>query len=290
MSSPYEVLGVQNTADDAEIKAAFRKLAKKWHPDVNQGNPSAEIKFKEINEAYETLKDPQKRAAYDYMSKPRSGAAAGGFYTQSDWDRRSQYGRATNDAFEEMLREAARRNNGYQSYQSHTLKNKDTILNYSISFEESFTGKEVELRYNVGGKSKTTKVTIPKSVNNGAKIRFAGQGDDTLKDVPAGDLFVIINIKDDPRFVRNDSTVSTTIYIDFIDAMLGTTKRVPCIDGSEINLRVYGGMNPGSSIKVPEKGFYDAYGKRGPMMVEVVMEQPKLNPEQLAALAKIRDL
>jgi DnaJ-class molecular chaperone len=287
----YEVLGISASADESEIKSAFRKLAKQYHPDLNQDDAVAESKFKQINEAYEVLKDPQKRAEYDYRLKSNTGSYSGGQHTSSDWEdmvnRRRQYGHY-NENIEELLREAMRR--GQQS--SYTPpKNKDTNLTYTITFAESFTGKDVELRYKTGsGNTKTVKVQIPRSVNHGSKIRFAGQGDDSISGSPPGDLFVNISVGRDPRFVRNDTSVSTTIFIDFIDAMLGVNKRVPCVDGSEINLRVLAGMNPGNAIRVPEKGFYGPDGKRGPMMVEVVMEQPKLNDAQYAALAQLRDL
>lgn len=295
----YEVLGVSQTATDAEIKSAFRKKAKQYHPDVNQGDAASEAKFKQVNEAYEILKDSQKRAHYDYTLTPKPrGSSNGGkpFDWEEEYNRRRQYGQYSNNRgpyggaeadIEELLREAMRRH----QTQAQPKKNKDTNLTYTITFMESFEGKEVELRYTTGsGSSKTVKVSIPRSVEHGQKIRINGQGDDSIKDAPPGDLYVNIVVARDPRFVRTDWGVSTTIYIDFIDAILGCHKVVPCIDGTSINLRVVAGMVPGASLRVPEKGFYDNKGIRGPMMVEVVMEQPKLNEAQLEALTKIRDL
>lgn len=283
--SHYETLGVSKTADESEIKKAFRALAMKFHPDKNPGNSSAEKKFKEINEAYEILKDPQKRAAYDYENTVRKNQS---WSNAPNWDdtfsKRRQYGNFSDD---EILNEILRRARQNQP----PARNKDTILRYTASLEDVFTGKEVELRYSTAkNPGKTIKINIPRSIVDGTKIRYAGMGDDTYANAPPGDLYVVISIAPNDRFIRNGDTLTTSVTIDFIDAILGVNKRIPCIDGSEINLRIHAGMAPSSHIRVPEKGLWSHQGTRGSMLVEVVMEQPTLNDAQRELLRKVKEL
>lgn len=284
----YDTLGVSKTADADEIKKAFRAKAKQFHPDLNPDDASAAEKFRQVNEAYDVLKDDAKRAEYDRMGSGPKFRDHFNPRSHHNWDDglRRQYSNVDSDLFEELLRRTAQ----HQARQNQ-VKNKDTILKYTMQLEDIFTGKEVELRYSTSRvPNKTIKVSVPKSTRDGAKIRYAGMGDDSNPNAAPGDLYVVITIAPNARFVRNDADISTSVTIDFIDAMLGVNKRVPCIDGSEINLRIHAGMNPGQSIKVPEKGLWNEYGRRGNMMVEVVLQQPKLNNAQYELLAKLKDL
>lgn len=279
MRSPYDILGVTKASTDSEIKQAYHRLAKQYHPDINKDNPSAAEKFKEINAAYDQIKDANKRATYESQNA--------GWGTKQKYDdpfaealRRARQYRQTEDTwYDEILRA-----------QQSARKNKDTNIRYTITLEEAFHGKEVDLKYSTESrKDRTIKIKIPRSIRNGAKIRYVGYGDDSIPGVPAGDLYVIVTIAPNAVFVRNDDTLSTSVSIDFIDAILGKNVRVPTIDGAEINLRIHAGLNPGSHIKVPEMGMYNEFGKRGPMLVEVVMVQPKLTEDQYKLLATIKN-
>ncbi len=283
--SHYETLGVSKAASADEIKKAFRAKAKQFHPDLNPNDANAAEQFRRVNEAYEILKDSTKRAEYDAVGERPKFRDPFGSRTAWDDGLRRQYSNVDNDLFEELLR----RTRDHQARQQQ--KNKDTILKYTMQLEDIYTGKEVELRYSTSRvPNKTIKVSIPKSTRDGAKIRYAGMGDDSNPNAAPGDLYVVITIAPNARFIRNDADISTSVTIDFIEAMLGVNKRIPCIDGSEINLRIHAGMNPGQSIKVPEKGLWNEYGRRGNMMVEVVLQQPKLNNAQYELLAKLKDL
>ncbi|MNK57962.1 Curved DNA-binding protein [compost metagenome] len=289
MPSHYETLGIQKTATADEIKKAFRTKAKQFHPDLNPDNATAAEQFRKVNEAYDVLKDETKRADYDRVG---SGPKFKDHFSPrgSHWDDglRRQYSNVDDHLFEELLRRT--REHQARQNQQH-VKNKDTILKYTMQLEDIYLGKEVELRYSTArNPNKTIKVSIPRSTRDGAKIRYAGMGDDSNPNAPPGDLYVVVTVAPNGRFVRNDSDISTSVTIDFIEAMLGVNKRIPCIDGSEINLRIHAGMNPGQSIKVPEKGLWNEYGRRGHMMVEVVLQQPKLNNAQYELLAKLKDL
>jgi len=282
--SHYDTLGVSKTADEAELKSAFRKLAMRWHPDKNPGDPSAEKRFKEINEAYETLKDPQKRAAYDYESKPKFDFSSKGFG-------RNDHFSDLNDIQDILRKQYGTQGDPFGDMFSHRrpLRNKDIGLKYKITLEESFTGKEATLMYSTANKKdRTITCNIPRSVTNGVKIRYPGQGDDALQGQIPGDVLLEIQIEDHPRFIRDGFNVNTSVEIDFIDAMLGCNRAVPCIDGDIINLRIHAGLKPHAVIRVPERGFWTDNGKRASMMVEVVMVQPKLNQEQVDHLIKAK--
>lgn len=272
----YDILGVSRTASPDEIKKAFRRIALESHPDKNPGNKQAENRFKMANDAYDTLKDPHKREQYDLSLQPRTT------FRNSPFGR--QYG--FEDPFVD-IRQAMYEHMRYPG-------NKDTIIKYAITLREAFEGKTVELKYSTSTRTnKSVRVTIPRSITEGAKIRFAGMGDDSVPNANPGDLYVIITILPDPTFIRSaDGSVHTSLTIDFLDAMMGTNRRITCLDGTEIDLRIPAGLAPGAIIRVPEKGFFRSFGgqveSRSPMLVEIQMEQPKLSPEQYALLAKLK--
>jgi DnaJ-class molecular chaperone len=283
MRSPYDILGVTKTSTDAEIKQAYHRLAKKYHPDINKDDKSAADKFKEISSAYDLIKDADKRLAYETQNAGWSHQGfAGGSQSSDpfvDALRRARQYRQDDNWYEEVLRA-----------QKASRKNKDTLIRYTVTLEEAFRGKDVEIKYSTESrKDRTVKVKIPRSIRDGAKIRYAGMGDDSIPGVPAGDLYIVVSIAPNSVFVRNNETISTSITIDFIDAILGKNVRVPTIDGAEINLRIHAGLNPGSHVKVPEMGMYNEFGRRGPMLVEVVMVQPKLTEAQYELLAKLKN-
>lgn len=272
----YDTLGVSRTASPDEIKKAFRRIALESHPDKNPGDKQAEIRFKQANAAYDTLKDQQKREQYDLSLQPRQT------FRQSPFGR--QYG------FEDPYADLRQAMYEHMRYPG----NKDTIIKYAITLREALEGKSVELKYSTSTRTnKSVKVNIPRSITEGAKIRFAGMGDDSVPNATPGDLYVVITILPDSTFIRGaDGAVHMSLTVDFIDAMIGTNRRITCLDGTEIDLRIPAGLAPGATIRVPEKGFYRSLGgqveSRAPMLVEVQMEQPKLTPEQYASLAKLK--
>jgi len=272
--SHYLTLGVAETATPEEIKKAFRELAKKYHPDANKGDPQSEAKFKRINEAYEILKDPAKRQQYDMQRQGNTfHFRSGGFDPNQGFDPFDIFGF----------------NQG--GFRQNQVRNRDTVVTYVITLEEAFEGKTVDIKFNTGsGTTRTINLAIPRSIHNGTRIRYAGMGEDTVKGVPPGDLYVKILIEPHTQFIRAQFEIVTTIYVDFIDAMIGVNKQVPTIDGKLINLRVHAGMNPGQHIQVPDQGMWRPDGKRGNMIVEVVMEQPVLNNSQIEQLSRIKDL
>lgn len=279
MKDYYQILGVQTAADDAAIKSAYRKLAKEFHPDTNK-DPGAEAKFKEIGEAYDVLKDPQKKAQYDAQ---RNGGFRGG--QTFHWS--NQPGQDSYMDLDEILKDIRRSRNPYPQ----DARNRDIVLGYAITLEEAFSGKEADVTYNISGKEpQNIKFKVPAGIQDGIKLRFSGKGDDAMKDVSPGDLFVRIQIVPHHTFVRMGYHLVTSVTIDYLDAMLGTEKEIPTIEGGKIKMRVPAGIIPGQSLRAAGKGMPVSPTQRGDMMVEVVFDPAKLSDEQRELIEKARAL
>lgn len=279
MKDFYAILGVSNTADDATIKSAYRKLAKEFHPDTNK-DPGAEAKFKEINEAYETLKDKNKRAEYDAM---RLGPRGPQFTWHTNPNMGGGFHHSSNIDLDEILRDI-RRGRGYPE----DARNRDIILSYTITLEEAFTGKDADISYTLPGKEpQSIQFKIPAGIQDGLKLRFQGKGDDSMAGIKAGDLYVKISVAPHQQFVRMGYHLVTSTVIDYMDAMLGAEREIPTIEGGKINMRVPAGIQPGQSLRAAGKGM-PVNGQRGDMMVEVIFQPSKLNEEQRALIEEAR--
>jgi curved DNA-binding protein len=281
MKDYYTILGVEPTADETTIKSAYRKLAKELHPDVNKA-ADAEAKFKEISEAYDTLKDSGKKAEYDAM---RSGMGNGGprgpnFY----WSNRPD----VDIDFEELLRNTG----GFRHQQwSQPPANRDIVLSYAITLEEAFAGKEADISYNLAGKEpQKVKFKVPAGIQDGMKLRFAGKGDDSLVNAPPGHLYIRINIIPHHRFGRIGPNLVTAIDVDYLDAILGTEVEIATIDGGKIKMRVPAGIFPGQSLRASGKGMPVNNTQRGDMLVELNITPSKLTEEQRALIQQAKDL
>lgn len=287
MKDYFKILGVEQTADDATIKAAYRKLAMQYHPDKNPGNSEAEAKFKEISEAYEAIKDAEKRRAYKaQLEANRFRASQDAFHHSSA---HAAYRRASDLDIDEILKDIRRKrfDNGFDA--PSDAKNRDIVLTYHITLEESFHGKETELTYNVPGKSsKVLPLKIPAGIEDGIRIRYVGMGDNTMTHVPPGDLYVKISVMRHPTFVRHGANLSTSVTIDYLDAMLGTEVTVPTIEGTQIKVKIPAGIHPGQSLRATGKGMPTGTNSRGDMHIEVVIVPTILNPEQRSLVEQAR--
>lgn len=244
----YQILGVSKNASEAEIKAAYRKLALQWHPDRNK-SPEATTKFKEINEAYEVLSNPQKRQAYDQFGSEafKSGGFSGqnpfqqgGFYQQgpftytystngtfSGWD----FGGFSDpfEIFEQFF------GGSFSSSETHKRQRRP-IYQTEISFIEAAKGTQKEIVVN----GKTVKIKIPAGIDDGNRIRFP-------------DFDLIVTVKPDKIFQREGLDLYVTAEIDFPSAALGTTIQVPTINGP-VTLKVPAGTQPGTVIRLRGRG------------------------------------
>ncbi len=261
----YKVLGVEKNADEKEIKKAYRKLARKYHPDMNPGNKDAEKRFKEINEAYEVLSDADKRAKYDqlgsnYQQWQRMGGQNQGGFNWSDWFANSnqagtggrtyrvydndQGGPDFSDFFSSIFGGGRTR----ETYKQ-PIRGRDLEQPIEITLEEAYKGTERIL--NRGGKKRT--IRIPPGAREGTRIRVAGEGEPGYAGGQAGDLFLVVNVKAHPQFERQDDALYTDLKVDLYTAVLGGEVHVATLAG-DVKLRIPAGTQSGKTIRIAERG------------------------------------
>ena len=258
MSDYYNILGVSKTASQDEIKKAYRKLASKHHPD--KGGDTA--KFQEIQTAYETLSDPQKRADYDNPPQPQfrfnSGNMGAGFE-----DLFSQFG------FGPMGRQQVRR------------KNQSITIQVRMTLRDILEGKDVLGGIRLpSGKEQALQIKIPKGVQQGDQIRYQGLGDDSIPNLPRGDLIAQIIEIPDPRYQRNGDDLHVERTISAFDAMLGTTLLVDTIADSKLEISVPAGIQAGQMIICRGHGLPRSQSNvRGSMYVKINVRTPNITEE-----------
>ena len=299
----YKILGVSRNATQEEIKKAYRKLALKYHPDRNPGDKEAEEKFKEINEAYAVLSDPEKRAQYD-----KFGYA--GFrqrYTQEDifrgfdiGDIFKDFGFTTESIFDLIFgRKKRRRTFSFddifgrfyevdfetptytKTYTAEEVKGKDIEGEIYITLEEAAKGVEKTFTYSKNGEVEKIIVKIPKGIQSGKKLRLKGKGLKGSYGGQAGDLYIKVNILEHPVFKRDGDDLSIEKRIKLTEAVLGTTVSVPTIDGKTLKVKIPPGTQSGQKIKIKGYGMPKLNSKeRGDFYISVKVEIPKYLTEK----------
>ncbi|MFM8270229.1 MAG: DnaJ C-terminal domain-containing protein [Pseudomonadota bacterium] len=268
----YEILGIKKEATESEIRKAYLKLAKKYHPDVNPGDKVAEQKFKEINLAYEVLKDEKKRTQYDQMramgtnpfARARAGAGAGAGGYAPGPEGFDQFG--LGDLFEEIFGSGGFRKSYYPT------KGHDRESTLQISFMEAVKGGERLVQFSDG---KRLTVKIPSGVDDGMKIKLSGQGDPGISGGPAGDLILILRVAEHPFFKREGHHIILKLPVTFSEAVKGSEIEVPTIDGM-VHLKIPSGISSGQRLKLSGKGIVSTKsGQRGDQYVEVLIKMPK---------------
>ncbi|UTD25619.1 DnaJ C-terminal domain-containing protein [Bradyrhizobium sp. WD16] len=299
MRDPYEVLGVKRNASAAEIKGAFRKLAKKHHPDANKDDPKAAARFAEVNSANEILGDEEKRRQFDRgeidaEGKPRfqgfpggragrPGAAPGGF----DYSFRNSGGGAGAGAFEDVLASmfggAARGGaGGPRGFDYETpFGGVDLDLNVSmnVSLEESVHGGEKRVRLPTG---KELDVRIPKGVTSGQQIRLKGQGENAPGH-PPGDVLITLNIAPHPLFKIDGQDIRLDLPITLYEAVLGGKVRVPTL-GGVVELSIPKNTTSGRTFRLKGKGLQKPRSVAGDLYVTVRIALPDGANAELEAL------
>jgi curved DNA-binding protein len=267
----YSTLGVSKTANDKEIKQAFRKLARKYHPDVNPGDKAAEAKFKEVNEANEVLADPEKRKKYDELganwrmyeqagSGARSGAGGpqgfgggfGGFsggtvHTMSEEEMRDMFGGDSpfSDFFQTFFGggnvgagfEDARRG-GRGGARSRARKGRDVEQEIELSLDDVYRGVTRRLMFTLGGQNRSVDVRIPAGVGDGSRVRIAGEGEPGAGGAPNGDLYLRIRLTPHPTFERKGQDLYARVPIPLTTAVLGGEANVPTLGGKSLRLKI----------------------------------------------------
>ena len=353
----YEVLGIDRGATDPDLKSAFRKLAKKFHPDTNPGDVDAEKNFKEVNEAYEALKDPQKRAAYDQfghaafegMGGRGPGGGQGGFGPD--------FASSMSDIFDDLFGEFMGGRRGGDGRHSGRERGADLRYNMSITLDEAFSGKTAQIRVptsvscetcdgsgaksgtnpttcptcsgagkirasqgfftierpcptchgrgetiqnpcaDCGGAGRVTKertlsVNIPPGVEDGTRIRLAGEGEAGMRGGPAGDLYIFLSIEPHSIFQRDGADIFCRVPISMTTAALGGQIEVPTVEGAISRVKIPEATQSGKQFRLKGKGMPVLRSKlTGDMYIQVEAETPtKLTRRQRELLEEFQKL
>jgi curved DNA-binding protein len=304
----YKILGVDRSASDKDIRKAYRKLARKFHPDVNPGDRSAEDKFKEINEAYEVLSDKEKRSKYDqlgrsYQQWQQMGGQPGGF-DWSGWTSgypgggfRVEYAdmgdTGGGDLFSDFFRSIF---GGGQNRSSHRrqrsarpgINGKDLEVTANINLEDAYHGAKRTVR--VG--SRKLEVKIPAGAREGTRIRLARQGEPGYAGGRHGDLYVNVHLLDHPVFRRDGDDLHLELKVPLYTAVLGGSVQVPTLDGA-VTLTIKPGTQSGQSVRLRGKGLpkLRLSGDHGDLYARILIQVPtSLSDKEKALFGDLRDL
>ncbi len=287
----YTILGVAKTATPEEIQRAYRKLARKYHPDVNKA-AGAENTFKEVGEAYEVLKDPDKRAAYDRYGAAWKAAQQGGGTPPPGYEEvwRAAGRGGTEEAgdfadfssfFEQLFGArrrpgAGRRAAGAPDWQEWAAPGDDQEAGLSLTLEEAARGgqRELSLTDPATGQVKTYMVTIPKGMRAGQRIRLAGQGASGSSGAPAGDLYLRVHLVPHPTFRLEGTDLYTTLAVTPWAAALGAEVTLPTLEGT-VHVKIPPGSSSGRKIRLRGKGFPVSTGSAGDLYAEIRIVVPQ---------------
>ena len=281
----YKVLGVDKSATQEDIRKAYRKLAKRFHPDINKEDANAKERFQEINEANEVLGDPQKRKKYDEYGEHwqhadefeaqqrRHSENFGGFGGFGDFSGNEGNASGFSDFFEELFGDAIR--------QRRAGKGKDINATLSITLQEAST--EHKQTFNLNGEN--IRITVPAGIADGQKIKIKGRG---AMGTTRGDLYITFHIEPDNRFTRQGNDIHTAITVDLYTMLLGGTVLVPTLTG-DAKVKIKPGTQPDSKLRLRGKGMpeYKNPATRGDLIITLKVSLPSLNGKQKELLKEI---
>jgi len=286
----YEIIGVSKNATDKEIKTAYKKLARKYHPDVNPGNKEMELKFKEISEAYSVLSNPEKRKQYDHFGHQAfqgfdpSGARGGQWQNINMQDMGFDFGNFNfsggfGDIFSEILGKGRKKKWDFRTRAENEEKGKDINYSMGLSFMDAVSGVSASISlqknevcttcggsgrksneictscYGRGMIQKTEKIAvkIPKGVDTGSKVRIPGKGEPGINGGPPGDLYILTNVQPHRYFKRMGDNIYVDVPISLQEALLGTKIDIPTLEGwSTVTIR--SGTQNGQKLRLKGKG------------------------------------
>ena len=301
----YEVFGVPRTASEKEIKSAFRKLARKYHPDVNPNNPEAAEKFKEINEANEVLSDPEKRKKYDQLGRDweqyeawqRAGRpedapfGQGGrveYRTVNPEDLEDLFGSESpfSDFFTDMFGQArgagARRRSDVGP-----LAGEDVEAETTITLEEAYRGTQRMVELQTAQGTRRVEVSIPPGIGDRARVRVAGQGVQGRNGGQPGDLFIRVHVRPHPTFRREGSDLFVRVEVPLEVALLGGEVMVPTLKGTPVSLRVPPEVQNGTRLRLRGLGMPRLRGEgHGDLYAEVDVRLPVPLTSEVRELAE----
>ena len=293
----YKILGVSKNASADEIGKAYKKLARKHHPDLNQNDKKAEDRFKEVNEAHEVLKDPEKRKMYDHLGpnwqNGQNFQRPPGFENMR-FDFGGQGGGGFSDFFETLF--GGGRGFGGASFEGggfsrQPRKGQDVEANLSLTLEEAFHGgkKALTLSGAAGTPPRSFEVNIPAGVKNGARIRLTGQGDPGMGGGPAGDMYLKVAIQPHSDFILDDADITYDLHLAPWDAALGCKATVPTLSG-KVELSIAPGTGSGKKLRLRDKGLGSGPNK-GDQFVRIAIDIAEPATDETKSLwEKLRDL
>ena len=261
MADYYQILGVDKNASQDDIKRAYRKLASQHHPD--RGGDTA--KFQEIQGAYDTLSDPDKRSEYD-NPRPQYGNFPGGGFPQEFADIFSQFNFNGGNPFF-----------GAGFRQPQQQRNQNLNIQTQITLEEAFNGKDMIANLQLpSGRDQVLEVKIPAGIQDGTTLRLAGMGDDRILSAPKGDIHLTVHVQQRRTFIRQGDDLVRTVEINCIDAMLGKTVEVTTIDNKVLEIKIPPGTQPGQTLSAPGYGMPNVKDSRyrGRMLIPVSIKIP----------------
>ncbi len=292
----YKVLGVGNNATQSEIKKAYHKLTKIYHPDKNENSAEANERYQEINEAYHVLNDPEKRKKYDtygehwrnadefeaqrreYRSSD-GGFDFGGFGGFGDFSHGSSNSSGFSDFFEELF--------GGRTFRSgRERKGEDIQATMSIPLRDAATTHKQT--FSINGES--IRITVPAGIADGQKIRLKGRGNASMGNGERGDLYITFRIEPDPTFTRRGNDLYVTVKSDMYTMILGGDIVLPTLRGN-VKMSIRPGTQPDSTQRLRGKGFpvYKKEGSFGDLFVTLKVELPSLNEKQKEMLRRIKE-
>ncbi|MCK5832727.1 DnaJ domain-containing protein [bacterium] len=278
----YTILSLKKDASEADIKKAFHRLAKEFHPDLNPDKPEAEARFKEINEAYDVLSDSKKRAEYDQIQKYGAGfnapPGAGGRHPRSngtvfDGNLEDLFGGARGnlgDIFSQFFNMG-----GGKKRRNYAQKGQDFKASVKVPFKTAVNGGKSRVQFGIPGKGqKTIEINIPTGIRNGGKIRLRGLGAPGINGGAAGDLIVIVQVATDSFFRREGNDIYADITIGLKIAIEGAKILVRVPSGEKVKLTIPPGTQPGTKFRIPERGIVSK-AKKGDFFIVVNVKIPE---------------
>lgn len=295
MTDPYEILGIQKTASLEEIKKSYRKLAKKYHPDLNPGNKEAEKKFKEASHAFDQIGTAEARAKFDRGETSEQQQHQYDEYMKNQGQRQSYHSSQQNggrysysfgedmggeDFFENLFGSAR----GKSRSAGMNLPGEDVIYKMDVEFREAALGAEKTITLPSG---KSLQVKIPAGIETGKKLRFKGLGQAGFNNGPAGDAYIEINVKDLSGYKRKGLDVEVEVPISFMEAIAGGEIKVPTLDG-EVMLNIPAGVSTGSKLRIKGKGAGSGESRGNQIVVLKVVTPKEVDPALKAAIENLK--